>query len=95
VNEVAARTVRAKPDAVVGSAKVGLVLGVAIDITNLMIAMGELALIAILADAMLLEGPAHLCLVPADTGGLRTRGGHGGTGGGRGLALASVELWSG
>jgi len=63
VDEVAARTVGAEADRVVGAAQVRLVLGVAVDVAQLGVSVRELALLAVLAAAVLLVGPAQLGLV--------------------------------
>jgi len=61
---VTSRAVGAEADTVVGAAKVRLILGVPVHVTNLVHAVRELALVAVLAGAVLLEGAAHLGLVP-------------------------------
>lgn len=63
MDEVAARPVGAETDGVEGSAQLCLVLGVAGQAAQLMEAMRELALLAVLARAALLEGPAQLSFV--------------------------------
>lgn len=63
VDEVATRPVRAEPDSVEGSAQLCLVLGVAGQAAQLVKAVRELALLAVLARAALLEGPAQLSFV--------------------------------
>jgi len=63
VDEVAARTIGAEADRVVGAAQVRLVLGVAVDVAQLGVSVRELALLAVLAAAVLLVGPAQLGLV--------------------------------
>lgn len=65
VDEVAARPVGAEADGVEGAAELGLVLGVAGEAAQLVDAVGELALVAVLAGAVLLEGAAQLRLVAA------------------------------
>ena len=63
VDEVAARAVGAEADGVVGPAPLRLVLGVARQVAQLMAPMSELALVAVLAVAALLERSAQLRLV--------------------------------
>ena len=96
VNEVAARAVGAQPDRVVGAAQLRLVLGVAHQCAQLVAAVRELALVAVLARAGLLEGPTQLRLVArrVDVRGGRGRGLAGGGGVG-GLAVAAVQLAAG
>ncbi|KAJ8401152.1 hypothetical protein AAFF_G00387340, partial [Aldrovandia affinis] len=65
VDEVAAWAVGAEPDGVEGAAQLGLVLGVAAQAAQLVDAVGELTLVAVLAGAVLLEGPAQFRLVAA------------------------------
>lgn len=65
VDEVAARPVGAEADGVESAAELGLVLGVAGEAPQLVDAVGELALVAVLAGAVLLEGAAQLRLVAA------------------------------
>jgi len=60
---VASGAVRTEADAVVGPAHVGLVFGMAVHRSQFLGAVGKLALFAVLADAVLLVGAAHLCLV--------------------------------
>ncbi len=55
VDEVAARTIGAEADAVVGAAHVRLVLGVAVHCTQFSRTMGKLALLPVLADTVLLK----------------------------------------
>jgi len=63
MDEVASWSVGAEAHAVVGAAEVRFILGVAVDVANLVDAVSKLALVAVLASAMLLEGSAHFCLV--------------------------------
>lgn len=63
MDEVAARAVGAVAKVVEGSAGLRLVLGVAVQSAQLCLAVGKLALTAILAGASLLEATAQLCLV--------------------------------
>jgi len=63
VDEVAAGTVRAEADAVVGAAHVGLVLGMPVDRPQLLGAVSKLAFLSVLTDTVFLVGAAHLCLV--------------------------------
>ena len=63
VDEVAARPVGAEADGVEGAAQLGLVLGVPRQAAQLVEAVRKLALLAILAGATLLEGPAQLSFV--------------------------------
>jgi len=65
VDEVAARPVGAEAARVERAAQVGLVLGVARQVAQLVGAVRELALVAVLADAALLVGAAQLGLVAA------------------------------
>ncbi|MDG2671246.1 hypothetical protein P7M43_32340, partial [Vibrio parahaemolyticus] len=60
---MAAGPIRAKADGVEGAAQLRLVLGVPSEAAQLMEAVRELALLAVLARAALLEGPAQLGLV--------------------------------
>jgi len=64
LDEVASRSIRTETHAVVSPAQVCLVLGMAVDVADLVHAVGELALVAVLACAVLLERSAHLSLVP-------------------------------
>ena len=64
VDEVASRSIGTETHAVVSPAQVCLVLGMAVDVADLVHAVGELALVAVLACAVLLERSAHLGLVP-------------------------------
>ena len=64
MDEMASRSVGTETHAVVSPAQVCLVLGMAVDVADLVDAMGELALVAVLACAVLLEWSAHLGLVP-------------------------------
>jgi len=86
VDKVAARSVGTEANTVVSFAKVCLILGVAVDIANLLVAMSKLTLLAILASAILLVGTTHLGLV---AGSLLCRGGNWGTLGC--LTLASIH----
>ena len=63
MDEMASRSVGTETHAVVSPAQVCLVLGMAVDVADLVDAMGELALVAVLACAVLLERSAHLGLV--------------------------------
>lgn len=63
VDKVAARSVRAEADRVESAAQLGLVLGMTGEITQLVAAVRELTLIAVLARAALLERPTELGLV--------------------------------
>jgi len=63
VDEVAAGSVGTEADAVVCAAHVRLVLRMAVDGAQLGEPVRELALLTVLAHAVLLEGPAHFCLV--------------------------------
>lgn len=65
VDEVAARPIGAEADGVESAAQLGLVLGVTGEAPQLVDAVGELALVTILAGTVLLEGPAQLRLVAA------------------------------
>jgi len=73
MHEVAARPVGAEPNTVVGAAKICFILGVTVDVANLLGPVGELTLLAVLASAVLLEWTTHLCLVAR---GLLCRGGY-------------------
>lgn len=64
VNEVAPRTIRAEADGVEGAAQLSFVLGVSVQCSQLSAAVGKLALVAVFTEAVLLKGPAQLCLVP-------------------------------
>ena len=64
VDKMASRSIGTETHAVVSPAQVCLVLGMAVDVANLVHAMGELALVTVLACAVLLERTAHLGLVP-------------------------------
>ena len=64
VDKVAAGSVGAEANTVVGAAHVGLVLGVAVHCSQLLLAVGKLAFFAVLAHTVFLEGAAHLRLVP-------------------------------
>jgi len=65
VDEVAARSVRTQSGRVVGPAQVGLVLGVARQRAQLGATVRELALVAVLARAVLVERTTQLRLVAA------------------------------
>lgn len=65
VYEVAARPVRTQAGRVVSPTQIGLVLGMADHRTQLGPAVGELALVAVLARAVLFEGSAKFGLVTA------------------------------
>ena len=65
VDEVAAGPVGAEADGVEGAAQLRLVLGVAGQASELVDAVGELALVAVLTGSVLLEGAAQLRLVAA------------------------------
>jgi len=77
MNEVATRSIRTEPNTVVSAAKVCLVFWVTVDIANLLVTMGKLALLTILASTVFLEGAAHLSFVARS---LLCRGGNWGTG---------------
>ena len=62
---MAAGAVGAEPDRVVGTTQVGLVLGMTVDGSQLWQSVGELALLAVLARAVLLVGSAQLRFVTA------------------------------
>lgn len=64
VHEVAPRAVGAESGCVVGAAPFALVLGVARDLSQLCVAVGELALFAVLAVAILAKGTAEFGLIP-------------------------------
>lgn len=66
VDKMTAGSVGAETDAVVGAAHVRLVLGVAVHVAQFLDAVGELALLPVLADSVLLVGTAQLCLVSGD-----------------------------
>lgn len=63
MDEVAAGAVGAVAKVVEGSAGLRLVLGVAVQPTQLGLAVGKLAFVAVLADAAFLEAPAKFSLV--------------------------------
>jgi len=65
VNEVAAGSVGAESDGMVGPTQVGLVLGVSVDGSELRQSVSELALLAVLAGTVFLVRPAQLRLVAA------------------------------
>lgn len=103
VDEVAARAVGAVAKVVEGSARLRLVLGVAVESPQLRLAVGKLALTAILAAARLLEAPAQLRLVAVGRGhglqlGRQVGGGgearrRGDAGGGGREGVQVLELW--
>lgn len=68
MDEVAARAIGAVAKVVEGSARLRLVLGVAVESPQLRLAVGKLALAAVLAAARLLEAPAQLRLVAVGGG---------------------------
>ena len=70
MDEVAARAVRAESDGVERAAQLGLVLGVAHEASQLVHAVRELTLVAVLTRAVLLERAAQLGLVATRVGGL-------------------------
>ena len=63
VDEVAAQTVWAEATGVIGATELRLVLGVPGQAAQVLLAMRKLALVAVLAKPVLLEGPAQLRLV--------------------------------
>lgn len=63
VDEVAPRTVWAEADGVESATGLGFVLGVARQVSQLVVAVRKLALLAVLASSVFLEGPAELRLV--------------------------------
>lgn len=65
VDEMAAGPVGAESDGVEGAAQLRFVLGVAAQAAEFVDPVSELALVAVLAGAVLLEGPAQLRLVAA------------------------------
>ena len=73
VDEVAARSVRTEASGVKGATEFRLVLGVSRQIAQLVHAVRELTLVAVLAAAALLKRPAQLRLVAAGVGLVRTR----------------------
>jgi len=90
VDKVASGPVGTEAHAVIGAAKVRLVLGVTVDVADFLITVRELAFLPVLASAVLLEGAAHLRLVAGGLG--DWWGNRGGTVAGRRcLTLASVE----
>lgn len=94
VDEVAAGTVRAEANGVECATWLCLVLGVPAEASQLIQAVGKLALGAILAGPTFLIGAAEFSLVPGgDVGGWGwgTRGRRGSSGGKRGVADA--EAW--
>lgn len=64
MDEVTPRTIGAEPNGVERPAQLRLVLGVPAEGPELRGTMGELALVAVLAETVFLEGPAQLRLVP-------------------------------
>lgn len=65
MDEVAAGAVWAETDGMEGAAQLSLILWVTAQAAQLMHAVGELALITILTDAVLFKGPAQLRLIAA------------------------------
>lgn len=65
VNEVAAGPIGAEANGMESAAKFRLILGVAGEASQLMDAMGKLALVSVFAGPVLLKGAAQLCLVAA------------------------------
>jgi len=63
VDKVTARSVGTEAHAVEGAAVLRLVLGMPLQVAQLVVSMGELALLAVLALAGLLERTAQLRLV--------------------------------
>lgn len=63
VHKVATRSVRAESDAVESAAQFGLVLGMPLQIAELVHSMSELALLAVFAFAGLFEGSTQFRLV--------------------------------
>ena len=63
MDEVAARAVGAEPTGVVGPAELRLVLGVARENSQVLLAVSKLALVPVLTEPVLLEWPAELGLV--------------------------------
>lgn len=78
VDEMAARPVGAESDGVEGAAQLRFVFGMAAQAAKFVDSVGELALIAVLAGAVLLEGPAQLRLVAAGVDLVAAAGGTGG-----------------
>jgi len=76
MDKVTARSIWTEPNTVVSAAKICLVFWVAVDVANLLAAMGKLTLLTVLASAVFLEGATHLGLV---TGSLLCWGGNWGT----------------
>lgn len=92
VDEVAAGAVRAEADGVESAARLRLVLGVPAEASQLVHAVGELALGAVLAGAAFLVGAAEFGLVAGGDvrRGRRGSGGQGGSDGGQG-GVAEAE----
>jgi len=63
VDEVAARSVWAEADRVESATQLGLVLGMTSEVAQLVVAVSELALVAVFARAIFLVRPAKLGLV--------------------------------
>ena len=63
VDEVAAGTIRAEAYRVKCAAQLGLVLGVTVQTSQLILTMGKLALVSVLAETVLLKGTAKFSLV--------------------------------
>lgn len=74
MDEVAAWAIGAEADGVERAAGLCLVLWVAREVAQFVVAVSKLALLTILAGAVLLKGPAQLCLV---AGGVDLRAGPG------------------
>jgi len=91
VDKVASGPVGTEAHAVIGAAKVRLVLGVTVDVADFLITVRELAFLPVLASAVLLEGAAHLRLVAGGLGDWGRHSGGAGVAGRRCLTLASVE----
>jgi len=68
VDKVTSGPVGTEAHAVIGAAKVRLVLGVTVDVADFLITVRELAFLPVLASAVLLEGAAHLRLVAGGLG---------------------------
>lgn len=77
MDKVASHSVRAEADGVKRTARLGLILWVPVEVTQLLWPMGKLALAAILAHATLGKGATQFSLI-ARRGG--RRGGRGGAG---------------
>lgn len=90
VDKVAAHPVRAEADGVEGAARLRLVLGMAVEVTQLLWPVGKLALAAVLAHAALGEGATQFSLVA------RRRRRRGGAGvqrrRGNGVALGMLDV---